>query len=145
MSCAVPGKNTDRRAAGQKELATWRHKTSGSTSSGLTEAQGRLREPFAIWAKWWLLFLLLIGRTTALETPRGEKSPCVCVYLWNHPSPTPCSLLALRIREDPGERWPQGVTRTPRVNHSTALPSSSGPTAPPGAGWEGEGGGWEWL
>lgn len=26
--------------------------------------------------------------------------------------------------EDPVERWPQGVTRTPRVNHSTALPES---------------------
>lgn len=64
-----------------------------------------------------------LGRPTASETLRGEKSPrgvgaCVC----NHPAPIPCSSLALTIRQDPGERWPQGVTRTPRVNHSTALP-----------------------
>lgn len=47
MSRALAGKNMDRRAAGQKEFATWGQKTCGSApkASGLAEARGRLREP----------------------------------------------------------------------------------------------------
>lgn len=44
----MPGKNTDRREAAQKALATCGQKTAGSNykASALAEARGRLREPF---------------------------------------------------------------------------------------------------
>lgn len=126
MSRALPGKTTDRRAAGQKEFAAWGQKTCGSApkASGLAEARGRLREPAEPNGG---SSSSSLGKTHRFGDPERREIPpgggCVCLQSSrSHPVLFACA-------DDPARS--RGEVATGCHSHPTSEPLHGAPRAPP--------------